>query len=118
VDKKELIINNRREYAENPIKSRGKICIMDVKIKQAIDQIIGSIPSQCYFDAHFVIKQLYEEYSALYEANRLSYASVEKFHSEVSLYIKSLKMVEDSGHDSFSYNIHNRPSSNKCWFRI
>ena len=87
---------------------------MNEQLKRDIAEIINAIPTGTIFDAHFVIQQLFFNYSDDYMENLARYQQVRTFHSAISR-----EIVTQYGayleNESYSNNIHNTPSPNKCW---
>ncbi|MBR5097501.1 MAG: hypothetical protein IK094_10400 [Treponema sp.] len=85
-------------------------------MNQTIKSIISEIPTEHYFDAHTVIQKMYQEYRTVYDSNN-KFATIEKYHSEISKNIDSFVqsgMIERIG-ESWSKNINGNYSECVCW---
>ncbi len=84
-----------------------------------IKKIITEIKSGYFFDAHFVIYNLVEEYSDNY-LSEYSGGSTASYHGRLAQLIKGFegKLVEQQEGMSWSKNIHNNYSECSLWKRL
>lgn len=84
-----------------------------------IKKIITEIKSGYFFDAHFVISKLVENYSDNY-LSEYSGGSTASYHGYLAKLIKGFEgtLVEQQVGMSWSKNIHNNYSECSLWKRI
>lgn len=84
-----------------------------------IQKIVTEIKSGNFFDAHFVISKLVEEYSDNYLSD-YSGGSTILYHGYLAKLIKGFEgtLVEQQNGKSWSKNIHNNYSECSLWKRI
>jgi hypothetical protein len=89
------------------------------RLEKAIREIIVSIPSGLYFDSHTVIFMLLQQYSDEYLCGVRHYNTTETYHSEISKNVGSNgDLVEDTGTDAYSKNIHDKFTECRLWKRV
>jgi hypothetical protein len=88
------------------------------KLKDAIREIIESINPGWYFDSHTVIFLLLQEHSDEYLSGAEGFASTELYHSGISKIVQSNSdLIEDTGMEVYSKNIHDNFSECRLWLR-
>lgn len=78
------------------------------------------MPKGKYFDSHYVIDTIIKEHSDEYMAFvRANSGPTEYVHSEIAKLIRDSRLVVrvSKGEDSYSYNIHWKPSFCVLWQR-
>ena len=93
-------------------------------ITKTILSIINKIPQGCIFDSHYIIEQLIKNYSDAY-INYISKFSNTPIttvtaHGNIGQEILKLNgsVINKLDNDSFSNNIHNKPSRCAAWQKI
>jgi hypothetical protein len=88
------------------------------ELKDAIREIIKSIKQGFYFDSHTVIFMLLQKHSDEYLLGARTYTTTETYHSEISKIVQSNSdLVEDTGKEACSKNIHDEFSECRLWRR-
>jgi hypothetical protein len=91
-------------------------------LQQIIQQIIGRVPRGMYFDSHFVIDTIIKEHSddyLRYAAQSMPAGTTPSVHSQIACIIRSFhpNLITQVGSESFSYNIHGKPSECQLWLK-
>ena len=88
-------------------------------MESIIQKIIAEIKSGYFFDAHYVISKLVEEYPDNYLSEYLG-SSTALYHGHLAQLIKKHegKMVEQQDGMSWSKHIHNNYSECSQWKRL
>ena len=81
--------------------------------------ILSVIPKECVFDAHTIINYLIKYHDNIYQASYNKNWTVEYYHSEISKKIATFEnsIIKRKG-ESWSKNINNNFSQNKCWTKL
>lgn len=92
---------------------------MDSTIR-AMRKIVVTIPQGHFFDSHFVIATLAEEYPDIYKREIEDKNKVFYHHSELSKKIKKFagSLVIQQEAKSWSKNINNKPSPCALWKKL
>ncbi len=79
-----------------------------------IHQIVNKIPSDSYFDSHFVIEELIRTpgYHIKYIKACSDKQEIYQFHGQIAIAIKNIPGIIDLGEISYSHSIYGKPD--KC----
>ena len=95
-------------------------------LREAVQEIIESIPSGMIFDSHFVINQLIRNHSDQYLEFAAGYANspnmdrlTYRVHQQIGHVINSFNgdLIERQASDSWSENIHGNINEVALWLR-
>ncbi len=98
-----------------------------MEFREAVRNIINSIPSGMIFDSHFVINQLIRNYSDEYLTFASGYANspnmdrlTYRVHQQIGHVINSFKgdLIQRQPNDSWSENIHGNVNEVALWQKI
>ena len=84
-------------------------------MNDAIETIVGKMPKECVFDAHFVISQLIKCHSDAYIHFAGPNQTTAQMHGRISQLIDDLPSTRQLGNNFYSENIHGVPSENTYW---
>ena len=95
-----------------------------MEFREAVQEIIESVPSGVIFDSHFVINQLIKRYSDEYINFTSTFAKTENStlpaHGNIGQLIAEFEgqLVAQQANESWSENIHGNASPCALWQRI
>lgn len=88
-------------------------------MKNTIAQIIGTIPSGCFFDSHYVISMIIERGSDVYIHFAGPEETTAQMHGRIAVLVSTLPdLCRPTGNQSWSHNIHHTPGVCALWERI
>ncbi|HZJ88644.1 MAG TPA: hypothetical protein VFC80_05790 [Sphaerochaeta sp.] len=88
-------------------------------MQEILRDIISTVPQGYFFDSHFVIEKLAEEYPKVYESE-VPKDNLASYHSVLARRIKQLpgSLVEQKEEKSWSKNINGNYSECVLWRRV